>query len=46
MTELSAAKVVREPNSDERISNKLHRLLLIWLHRQSLLASRILIGGP
>jgi hypothetical protein len=43
--ELSTAKVVQESCSDGRISDKLHRLLLIWHHHQSLSASRILVGG-
>jgi hypothetical protein len=44
--ELSTTKVVWEPSSDGRISDRLHRLLLIWVRHQSLLASRILAGGP
>jgi hypothetical protein len=44
--ELSTAKDVREPYSDGRISDRLRWLLLIWLHHQSLSASRILVGGP
>jgi hypothetical protein len=44
--ELSTMKVVREPYNNGRISDKLRGLLLIWLHHQSLPASRILAGGP
>jgi hypothetical protein len=44
--ELSTTKVVREPSSDGRIYDKLHRLLLIGLHHQSMLTSRILVEGP
>jgi hypothetical protein len=46
MMELSTAKVVREPCSDGKFFDRLHKLLLIWLHCQSLLASRILAEGP
>jgi hypothetical protein len=44
--ELSTVKVMREPCSDGRISDKLHRLLLIWLCHQSLPTNRIHVGGP
>jgi hypothetical protein len=44
--ELSTAKVVRESCSDGKFFERLRRLLLIWIRRQSLSASRILAGGP
>jgi hypothetical protein len=44
--ELSTAKIVREPYNDENFFDRLHRLLLIWLCRQSLPASRIFAKRP
>jgi hypothetical protein len=44
--ELSNAKVVWEPYSVGRISDRFCRLLLIWLCHQSLSAGRILARGP
>jgi hypothetical protein len=42
----STMKVARGPCSGERILDKLHKLIQVWLHQRSWPTSRILAGGP
>jgi hypothetical protein len=42
----STVKVLQEPWSNERISDKLCRLILVWLHHRLMSSNRILTRGP
>jgi hypothetical protein len=44
--ELSTAKAVWGPQSNGRISGKLHKLIPVWLHDRPLPVSRNLADGP